>query len=376
MRIMFFGSYVINEAYPVNRVLLKGIRSAGIEVVECRVDLWEGFLHEMLGKGLVKKVIFLCQAFYLYPQLLWRYLRSTSPDVIVVGYPGYIDIILARLLNMFSKRLLVLVSFISLYDTVIVDRGSFKSNSLRSRLLFTLDRLAFGSADWVLVDTEQLAIYYADLFNLPPKRFQKSLVGNVFDGITSKRTQHSKNMFRVLFFGTYVPLHGAHYIVDAAIELRNRPVEFVLIGNGQEFDEVRTKTEVSNLDNITFFNTWYSIKQLTQAMADADVCLGVFGTTPKASRVIPYKIFGALSLGRPIITRDSPAIRELLVDGESVLLCPPGDGSALAKCIERFRNDRELCFRIGEEGKKCYEREASNEAIGRTFVRNLAGVDL
>ena len=376
MRIMFFGSYILDEAYPVNRVLLKGIRAAGVEVVECRVDLWQGFLHEMLGKGVVKKLIFLCRVFYLYPRLIWRYLRSASSDVIVVGYPGYIDIILARILNVFSKRLLVLVSFISLYDTVIIDRGSFEPNSLRSRLLFSLDRLAFGSADWVLVDTKQLATYYADLFNLPKKRFRKSLVGNVFDGIEYKRVQPPTNMFRVLFFGTYVPLHGVHYIVDAAIELRDRPVEFILIGNGQEFGEVLTKTEASGLSNVTFFNNWHNVKQLAEAMANADVCLGIFGTTPKASRVIPYKIFGALSLGRPVITRDSPAIRELLVDGESALLCPPGSGGALTQCIERFRNDSELCNRIGEQGKKCYERDASNESIGRTFVSKLAGINV
>jgi len=373
MRVMFFGSYLIDDAYPVNRVLLDGIRSAGIEVEECRIDLWQGFLHETLEKGFFKKALFLFRAFYYYPKLIWCYLRCASPDVIVVGYPGYIDIILARLLNVFSKRLLILVSFISLYDTVIVDRGAFKSNGLVSRLLFILDRLAFVSADRILVDTQQVAGYYASVFKLPQLRFHKSLVGNVFDGIACKRIEHQKKKFRVLFFGTYVPLHGAQFIVDAAIELRNRPIEFVFIGKGQEFEDIREKTEIASLRNITFNKTWHSVSELAQAMVDADVCLGIFGTTPKASRVIPYKVFGALALGRPVITRDSPAIKELLVDDESVLLCPPGDGLALATCIERFRNDTDLCFRIGKEGKKSYEQYASNEAIGRAFVGSLAG---
>ena len=373
MRIMFFGGYIINEGYPINKVLLEGIRSSGVDVDECRVDLWKGFLHEMLRKGLVKKLKFLSRLFYLYPLLIWRYFRSVSPDVIVVGYPGYIDIILIRLLNIFSKRLLVLVSFISLYDTVIVDRGSFKPNGIRAKILFFIDRIAFASADWVLVDTHQLVQYYSDLFRLPPTQFRKSLVGNVFDGTNEEQLKSTKNRFRVLFFGTYVPLHGVRFIIDAAIRLKNTPVEFLLIGNGQEFDEVRLKYRTSHLNNVTFKDSWHSVKQLTEAMVEADVCLGIFGTTPKASRVIPYKIFGALALGRPVITRDSPAIRELLVDGESVLLCPPGDGKALANCIERFREDNEFCSRIGQQGKKCYEREASQDAIGREFLRKISG---
>ncbi len=373
MRVMFFGSYLKDDAYPVNRVLLDGIRSAGIDVQECRIDLWQGFLHETLENGFFKKAFLFFRAFYCYPKLIWCYLRSASPDVIVVGYPGYIDIILARLLNIFSKRLLILVSFISLYDTVIVDRGTFKSNGLVSRLLFILDRLAFVSADKILVDTQQVAVYYASIFKVPQLRFHKSLVGNVFDGIRCRRIEHQKQKFRVLFFGTYVPLHGTQFIVDAAIELRNRPIEFVFIGNGQEFDVVRKKAESACLSNVTFRNTWHSITELAQAMVDADVCLGIFGTTPKASRVIPYKVFGALSLGRPVITRDSPAIQELLVDEESVLLCPPGNGLALATCIERFRNDTDLCIRVSKEGKRSYEQYASNEAIGKAFVSSLVG---
>ena len=278
-----------------------------------------------------------------------------------------------RLLNVFSKRLLVLVSFISLYDTIIVDRRSFKPNGIRAKILFFIDRIAFASADWVLVDTHQLVRYYADLFRFPPTQFRKSLVGNVFDGVNEEQPQSTKNRFRVLFFGTYVPLHGARFIIDAAIQLKNSPVEFVLIGNGQEFDEVRMKSGASRLSNVTFKNSWHSVEELTKAMVEADVCLGIFGTTPKASRVIPYKVFGALALGRPVITRDSPAIRELLVDGESVLLCPPGNGKALAKCIERFRGDDEFCSRVAQQGKKCYEREASQEAIGREFLRKISG---
>ena len=89
-------------------------------------------------------------------------------------------------------------------------------------------------------------------------------------------------------------------------------------------------------------------------MREADVCLGIFGTTPKAARVIPYKVFAAMALGRPVITRDSPAIRELLVDGESALLCPAGDGQALAAALERLRTDASLRERIGRNGYARY----------------------
>ena len=45
MRICFFGTYTVAEGYPVNRFLVNGLRESGVEVEECREELWEGFLH-------------------------------------------------------------------------------------------------------------------------------------------------------------------------------------------------------------------------------------------------------------------------------------------------------------------------------------------
>jgi len=268
--------------------------------------------------------------------------------------------------------MLVLVSFISLYDTAVMDRQSVSSGSLKGRLLYSVDRWAFRSADWVLVDTEQLGYHYANLFNLSCNKFRKSLVGNIFDRFPVKRSEGASSpFFRVLFFGTYVPLHGAECIIEAARALRKERVEFTLIGQGQDYAAVRARA--SDLEHVRFVETWLSAEQLAEAMREADVCLGIFGTTPKAARVIPYKVFAALALGRPIITRDSPAIRELLVDEESALLCPPGDGQALAAALERLRTDASLRERLGRNGHARYSTTASGEAIGRDLVRQLEG---
>ena len=372
LRVVFFGTYILSDAYPVNQVLYAGVSRAAGQVWSCRAELWEGFLHQALHAGWNRWFRLLLRAVQCYAGLIWRYIRCPEHEVVVVGYPGYIDILLARLLNLFSKRTLVLVSFISLYDTAVMDRQSVLSTSFKGRLLFSIDRWAFRSADWVLVDTEQLGSHYANLFNISRNKFRKSMVGNIFDRFPINNNKvDSSPFFRVLFFGTYVPLHGAECIIEAARALREESFEFTLIGQGQDYAAVRERA--SDLKQVRFVETWLSAEQLADAMREADVCLGIFGTTPKAARVIPYKVFAALALGRPVITRDSPAIRELRVDGESALLCPPGDGQALAAALERLRTDAALRERLGKNGYARYAATASVEAIGRDLVCQLEG---
>ena len=62
--------------------------------------------------------------------------------------------------------------------------------------------------------------------------------------------------------------------------------------------------------------------------------------------MIPNKAFQALACGTPLVTADTPAARELLVDGESALLVPTGDPEALAAAIRRLA-DRPRARRAG-----------------------------
>jgi glycosyltransferase involved in cell wall biosynthesis len=57
--------------------------------------------------------------------------------------------------------------------------------------------------------------------------------------------------------------------------------------------------------------------------------------------VIPNKVFQILAAGRPLITADTPAIRELLDSNDAVCLIPAGDAIALKDAVLRMR-DRHL----------------------------------
>jgi glycosyltransferase involved in cell wall biosynthesis len=94
----------------------------------------------------------------------------------------------------------------------------------------------------------------------------------------------------------------------------------------------------------------------------------------KAQRVIPNKAFQAIACAAPLVTADTPAARELLVDEESALLIPPGDAKALAQAVRRLAADPELSRRIAAGGRAAYEQEASEAVLGvrwRAIIERL-----
>ncbi|HID86992.1 MAG TPA: glycosyltransferase, partial [Anaerolineae bacterium] len=119
------------------------------------------------------------------------------------------------------------------------------------------------------------------------------------------------------------------------------------------------------LRNMAFYPTWLPAEELIHRfILPADVCLGIFGLSPKAQRVVPYKVFVALAMAKPLITGDSPAAREVLINGETALLCPMGDPQALAQAILRLREDPSLRRRIAEGGHRTFQERFSPRAIG------------
>jgi len=74
-----------------------------------------------------------------------------------------------------------------------------------------------------------------------------------------------------------------------------------------------------------------------------------------------------LACGTPLVTADTPGARELLVDGESALLVPPGDPEALASTLRRLAQDRTLAQQLAAGGRAAYEAHASEEVLGRRW---------
>jgi glycosyltransferase involved in cell wall biosynthesis len=329
------------------------LRRAGVDVRERHASVWEDDEHKWKAGGGALARLAAAEL-----KLLRR--EDDDFDVLVVGYPGQLDLPAARWAA--RGKPIVFNPLVSLWDTWVSDRARFTSGSTAGRALARIDRAAFRAADLTVADTEQSAAFFADLSRLPRERFAVCLVG-AEERIFYPSWSPSASF---LFVGKLIPLHGLETILAAA---RLVPELTITVAGGGQLDAL-LEARPPNVEWIP----WIDYEHLGDSYRAALCALGIFGTSPKAARVIPNKVFQAIACGTPVITADTPATRELLTDGESALLVPPGDPEALAEALRRAAQDRDLLARIAAGGRQAYERHASEDVLGRRWRGILEGV--
>ncbi|MCK4948009.1 MAG: glycosyltransferase family 4 protein [Candidatus Aureabacteria bacterium] len=345
MKICYFGAY--NREYARNAVLRKGLQANDVEVVECN-------LSPQL------------KSYQRYPLLLRQYLRVfRGCKAVIVAECNQTILPLAYLLAKLTKKPLVFDPFTSLYDTNVFDRRLVKENSLRARYYFWFDKFSMNLADLVLADTNQHLDYFCREFKIKITKLRKVFVGADNDLFFPQPLKRANSRFLVLFWGTYIPLHGIQYIIEAAKILeKESKIRFELVGKGQTWQEMRDLASRIKVDNLIFQDS-VPPAVLPSLVAKADLCLGIFGRTKKTEKVIPNKVYQALAAKKPVITADTPAIREIFVDNEHLKLCRRADPESLASAILELKNNQELRERIAENGYRLAIKKFTPQALGR-----------
>ena len=341
MIVLYFGTY--DASYSRNRVMIKALRSQGIEIREC---------HETYRGALT------------WLRLAWKFMRMKKDfDLVIVGFSGPKDLLLARML---TRKPIVFDALISQYLTYVHDRDYVRPHSLGARWYRFLDTLTYKLADLVLLDTQAHIGYFARELGLSASKLRQVWVGTVTDVFYPRQEQKNNSTFLVHFHGHYIPLQGVEYIIRAAKLLEHENIEFQLIGKGQTLKRTKQLAIQLGVKNVSFLQK-VKYEELPDLMSRADICLGIFGDEIKTELVIPNKVFEALAMAKPVITADTSAVRELLTDRESILLCKKADERDLANKIMTLRDNPDLRARIANSGYDVFIRQASEEHIGRNL---------
>jgi hypothetical protein len=106
VKICYFGTY--RAEYSRNQIMIAGLRRAGVEVIECQQALWNSVDDRVrAASGGWLNPRFIARVCRAYVNLLKRYRAAGAYDVLVVGYPGQFDVVVAWLLSRLRRKPLV-----------------------------------------------------------------------------------------------------------------------------------------------------------------------------------------------------------------------------------------------------------------------------
>lgn len=338
MTICFFGNYIPD--YPRIVVLKKGLQRNGVQVLECHTR----------KQGLAK---------YLD---LWRQHRRLQDqyDVLLVTMGAYTLVPFARLL---TRKKLIFDAFVSLNVTAL-DRGG-------AGFYFPFwDKLGCKLADKVLLDTNEHINYFVKQYGLDQSKFMRVLVGaddEIFAPLPA-RDEGNNQKFVVHWHGYIVPFHGVDIVIAAAKKLENyQNVDFRITTRfNSKYEKIKRMAEHLQLDNVKF-HPETSYQELARQLNESDLSLGVFGTSAKASLVIPNRIYEAVACQVPVITADTRAVREIF-DEASMKLCQAGDSAALAKAILELYYDREKGKSLAANAYEIYKTQLVPEMVVKALL--------
>jgi glycosyltransferase involved in cell wall biosynthesis len=177
--------------------------------------------------------------------------------------------------------------------------------------------------------------------------------------------------FTVLYSGNMGRCHDMDTILDAAIRLRDEPIQFVCIGDGAKRSPLKQEVERLGLTNFLFL-PYQDRSVLPYSLTACDLSL-VSVKEGMESLVAPSKLYSSLSAGQPVavICPERSYLRQLIHEANCGASFENGDGEGLANFIRLLKADRQTAEQMGQAGRHYLKTEFTPDAIAQQYYKVL-----
>jgi glycosyltransferase involved in cell wall biosynthesis len=241
-------------------------------------------------------------------------------------------------------------------------------NEFREGRGFALaDRLVAGLADVHIAVSRGLARYLADTEGFAEEGFEI-----VHYGIRpGEAPAPYDGPPRLLCIGRLIPIKGHVVLLRAfAAALDHVPeLELRVAGRGPLDPALRALAiELGVEDRIRFLGHVFPIQK---ALADASIVV-----VPSLGEGFGMVALEAMERARPVIASEVGGLMDIVRDGQTGLLVPPGEVTPLAEAIVALASDRRLAAKLGEAGRRhAVDRFGDDRTVDRTELLYSALLD-
>ncbi|WP_105565927.1 glycosyltransferase [Microbacterium halophytorum] len=188
------------------------------------------------------------------------------------------------------------------------------------------------------------------------------------DRFAYRRPEPVRGELHVVAVGRLVEKKGFGVLLDAVAALRDGgvPVRLTLAGGGELEAELRDRVIRLGLTDVVDMPGPISQAEVGELLRSADVFAApcVVGADGNADG-LPTVLLEAMATGVPCVSTAVTGIPEVVIDGETGLLCPPGDTSALVDALGRIaRGDVDVAA-LADSARRLIEERHDARLLAR-----------
>lgn len=191
-------------------------------------------------------------------------------------------------------------------------------------------------------------------------------------GVKVGRARNEAEAVTGIFVGRLLVNKGPHFLVEAmtALAAQHPNLRLLIVGNGPLLEELTEQARHHGIEEqIDFLGLRSDVQELLRR---AD-----FFVRPSLLEGMPLTVLEAMASGLPVIASDVAGTGEVVVDGESGLLVPPGDVAGLVAAISRLVEDRDLRLALGRAARRRVEQafswDVTTDAVELIFENVVGG---
>lgn len=151
-----------------------------------------------------------------------------------------------------------------------------------------------------------------------------------------------------------------------ALVSRTRPAHLLILGAGPLEAQLKDQSARLGITDKVHFLGWR--EDVTSILSHLDVMLST-----SLWEGFPTVLLEAMAQGVPVIATDVSGSRELVIDGKTGLLAPPGEPQRLAECVQRLLDDPALASRLADAAYE-YARQYTMQSTARHYEEIYTGL--
>jgi glycosyltransferase involved in cell wall biosynthesis len=294
------------------------------------------------------------------PSILLRLpFQMMGKDFFFVSYMGHFLVIFMRL---FTRKPIIFDFYLSIFDMMCNDRKVYTPESFLGKLTYWIEKKSLEKADYIIVDTHKLIETLSDMYQIDKEKFVRVPLTINEENVKKEQVKKYKEVFTVLYVGSYIPLHGTPVIIEAAkiLQEKNEEIAILMIGQGPDHAKCQALVKEYNLTHIEF-KGFMSLKELNYYYNACDINLGLFNNGARANAVVLNKTNDSFRVGKPHLTLETDAMKEAFNDNEDIFYVKDIKAHTLAAKIIELKNNPELVKSVGLNALASYETKLSNQ---------------